>query len=779
MSTGKSRWEMLAIIVLSFSLTARAAILEGTVKSYVGSPLANATVKVLLGDAEIQRTNSDAAGAYRIEGLASGEYEVVIFQDGYQGERTAVSLAAADSLQVNQFLFPLGIQPENACDFEGDISFRIAPGNKCSGSFQRSDEEKKHGSYSGQFNFDFTQTGADEYKGRYISYEFLNRPGGITEGQRIAFWIKAVGDPYGVLIRVVDKNNETYQPADLIVGSTDAGWTFVSAVPATSWGHFGGDGNNKLDYPLTLQAILIQKNRGSASYQTSGAYYLDDVMIIDSTVRHGAFAAQVLDDGTGFPFAGVNVRLYDQSRGYAIREAVTSSDGRILLENLPVGTFWAEIPKAGYKTLWQKIQLNADEITTVSFRLRNSGTLSGKVYNSQNVPLASALVAYQREEGGNYLSYTAPDGSFSLANIVSGRGQLLVYNEGFKLERRSVECLPDETVQLGEIKLSQAQDDVAPSPVSGSVAADTPLTLRLAWTAASDDVGLFLIYRGAKESFPCTQETLLGVCLPEGTAMPGTEYEFIDRQISEIKTFYYAIVAVDQDGNRSQPFYLAKKPLSPYPPAEPDNEQGAILVNNKPIFSWLPVAGAERYRLELAREADFEEITFALDNIPNLADQDNRIRFYLDQKLSEGKWWWRACAVFPSGIWSDYTEIDSFEVVDTEAGLAVPYLAISPAAIQPHRGAPEVKMRFVVARTAELTLRIFNRQGRCVRELLSGDSFQGIEDEGENELQEVTWDGRDSKQRPVPNGLYYAQLQVREAGGNRAKQIVKRVGVFR
>ena len=79
---------------------------------------------------------------------------------------------------------------------------------------------------------------------------------------------------------------------------------------------------------------------------------------------------------------------------------------------------------------------------------------------------------------------------------------------------------------------------------------------------------------------------------------------------------------------------------------------------------------------------------------------------------------------------------------------APPAFAFDPPSPNPSRG--ETALTFTLARDGAATLVIHDAQGRVVRTLTAGMLAAGPH--------ELPWDGRDSRGRAAPPGLYFARL---------------------
>ena len=78
---------------------------------------------------------------------------------------------------------------------------------------------------------------------------------------------------------------------------------------------------------------------------------------------------------------------------------------------------------------------------------------------------------------------------------------------------------------------------------------------------------------------------------------------------------------------------------------------------------------------------------------------------------------------------------------------------------------PSTTFRFSLAHEGEAELTVIDARGRLVRELVNGVYPAGDHD--------ITWDGRDSRGRPVPSGVYFYRLRAAGLQYTRAATLVK------
>ncbi|MHB9081220.1 MAG: hypothetical protein ACYC3X_27425 [Pirellulaceae bacterium] len=120
-----------------------------------------------------------------------------------------------------------------------------------------------------------------------VDYEFVGKRdfeyiqlNGETEfaqpGLGFGFWLKHDGTPFAVRLRFVDASGETHQ-IDMLYTS-QPGWQFVAGLVDSHSTAWGGDGNQRKDYPLKLAGICLDRPR--VGFTGRGSVWLDDAGVV-------------------------------------------------------------------------------------------------------------------------------------------------------------------------------------------------------------------------------------------------------------------------------------------------------------------------------------------------------------------------------------------------------------------------------------------------------------------------------------------------------------------
>ncbi|NLE60810.1 MAG: PEGA domain-containing protein [Planctomycetes bacterium] len=143
-------------------------------------------------------------------------------------------------------------------------------------------------------------------------------------------------------------------------------------------------------------------------------------------IATGTIAGTVTDT-TSQPIADVTVST--SPGGYA---ATTNGSGQYTIDDVPIGSYSVTASKSGYSTDTQNgVMVNEGETTTVNFSLEagpTTGTVSGWVKDNSSNPISGAVV--QTLTGG-YVTTTAGDGTYTLANVVPGTYTVQAAKNGY------------------------------------------------------------------------------------------------------------------------------------------------------------------------------------------------------------------------------------------------------------------------------------------------------------------------------------------------------------
>ena len=116
--------------------------------------------------------------------------------------------------------------------------------------------------------------------------------------------------------------------------------------------------------------------------------------------------------------------------------------------------------------------------------------------------------------------------------------------------------------------------------------------------------------------------------------------------------------------------------------------------------------------------------------------------------LSESTWYWRVKAHFNTGVISEYSQPESFVIVNRNPELGgAGIIKVEPQVFAPRNG-EQTLVSYVLDTPAEVTVRIYSSGGQLVKTLIDSVPQNA-------EMQEFTWDGKDQAGKFVNNGLYF------------------------
>ncbi len=159
-------------------------------------------------------------------------------------------------------------------DFERDAaSWGASKGSQNAAAVLSRDTSERHGG-AASLRVAYTFVGKKDFE--YL--EIQNHTAVPKAGLGFGFWMKSDGTPFTLRLRFADAGNEIHQ-IDLRQGEQKPGWRFVAAPfdsRSTAW---GGDKNQRKDYPCRLVGIVI--DRPSQGFTGQGSLWIDDAALLE------------------------------------------------------------------------------------------------------------------------------------------------------------------------------------------------------------------------------------------------------------------------------------------------------------------------------------------------------------------------------------------------------------------------------------------------------------------------------------------------------------------
>ena len=192
-------------------------------------------------------------------------------------------------------------------------------------------DDRHDGQTAMRIDFEF----GGEKRLEYVSIGPAEKQEIAQPGLGVGFWVKGDGTPLGLRIRIVDKTGEFHQPDLARLDFRD--WHFVAVAFDTPGGHWGGDGNGRLDYPCTLHAIVA--DRPQRGFKGKGSFWLDQVALVRPRKTSADLKIQVRNSRFGNVYEpGETVRLRATGPADEIRWRVEDFWQRATAEGSGVGS---------------------------------------------------------------------------------------------------------------------------------------------------------------------------------------------------------------------------------------------------------------------------------------------------------------------------------------------------------------------------------------------------------------------------------------------------------
>ncbi len=154
-------------------------------------------------------------------------------------------------------------------------------GDQPNGSFYADGAQRYSGNVAGRLDYTFPGSGND-------FVVFTPRPAITIPGSpgQLGIWVYGDGSGHALKVWLRDAEGETLQFRLGFVGG--AGWSFLSTPingQVETYNRISGSGNLRLDFPVTLVAIVLDDEPDSRS--GSGSIWLDDLTVISGPEAYG------------------------------------------------------------------------------------------------------------------------------------------------------------------------------------------------------------------------------------------------------------------------------------------------------------------------------------------------------------------------------------------------------------------------------------------------------------------------------------------------------------
>ncbi|MCY1040499.1 carboxypeptidase regulatory-like domain-containing protein [Corallococcus sp. bb12-1] len=373
-----------------------------------------AGVQVSLTGTELRAT-TNAAGAFVLEKVPAGTYELTAARTGYTQARQSLSVDADDSVEVSLALLRARGRVSGVLTLEGSTD-----GSGVTVTLEGANQTATTDA-QGRFALEGVPTGSYVLKASRTGYATVSQPVEVTEGNDTLLTL-LLGRYRGRIEGQVRLSDSA--PA---LGVAVALEGTDTATTTDSQGRFALEGVVTGTYSLVASKEGYTAVRQSVEVKATGS----SSVTLSLTRHRGTLQGQVtLDGATQAP--GVTVMLEGTS-------AVTTStsQGRFTLGGVPTGTYVLVATKTGYTTVRQSVEVTQDATTTVTLPLILSrGDLVGQVLLEGGVsPSGIAL----QLEGTATSTATDAEGRFTLPGVPTGSYALLATKADYTTTRQAVE----------------------------------------------------------------------------------------------------------------------------------------------------------------------------------------------------------------------------------------------------------------------------------------------------------------------------------------------------
>ncbi|HEY3203908.1 MAG TPA: carboxypeptidase-like regulatory domain-containing protein, partial [Thermoanaerobaculia bacterium] len=437
------------LIFRSRSMTSETLVLkrggsvEGTLRDAAGKSLAG--VVVVSADAAEE---TDAAGHYRLDGIAIGLASVRARWKEDQARREGVVVRKGETARVDLRLGPSAVISGTIVD---EKTRRPLSGVhvSASSSFAKSGRPEEVARTDARGGFRLGGLSAGSYELRAERRGYL--PGGAAaaagaSSATVSLALRKAGTISG---RVVDERGVAVAGARIRrlppIGRSETfeGSSFpLSSVPSYRDGSFRMRG-----LPPGEASLLAQKEGWVAARRDGVGVRSGDVTKrVVLTLRRGVEAKGRVVDRTGQPIAGAEVRLWSMKNPSATVSAVADPQGSFSARGLTEGAYAAEVSARGFATkTYDALAVGKRGAAWVPFVLGPSAPISGWVRNTAGDAIAGASISSSGGTDGEEVhAQSDAEGRFRLDGWAEGRQVALeIAAEGYARLSRTVNAPTD------------------------------------------------------------------------------------------------------------------------------------------------------------------------------------------------------------------------------------------------------------------------------------------------------------------------------------------------
>jgi hypothetical protein len=320
----------------------------------------------------------------------------------------------------------------------GEVRMQLLPGSQIAGVVVESGSDRPVADVP---VFAAGATATSDQAGRFVLRDL---PAGLVRLEaRGPHHFGALRDPIPLgLGKVVNDVRLEVRPAFTVHGKVLAGGEplhGMAMVEGCGGGApVGADGRYEITGVAPGRCALSLNGRGSSEFLTLGKTFpievkdADVTQDIDAGERHGLTVA--LADRRGRPIVDRSVEATQSGEQLLVsNRCSTGQDGRCSLFGFHPGT--VELNPENSDQPKRKVTIPAAD-DVVRFVLDEAGSIAGRLTSPDGRPPFARGIVAQGRKGGRDLTRSAPDGTFTLANLPADHYEIEVRDEAFAWDKR-------------------------------------------------------------------------------------------------------------------------------------------------------------------------------------------------------------------------------------------------------------------------------------------------------------------------------------------------------
>ncbi len=406
-----------------FALLPDPGKVTGTVKDNSMTPIAGATVELILNNLPLYTTTTDMAGNYAFSGLAPGDYIVEAEAENFALKTKEAQVIAGMETIVDFVL-------DTAFGFLGGTVTAASSGAPIAGAtvevifegtviqFEETDASGNYffeglppGSYfvkAQKTNFQTATSGAIVKIGMTTTVNFALQSSFGTLSGHVAS--ASTGMPLaGAFIEVEFEDQVEFSTLTDALGN----YKILGIAPGL--------------YVINAHATNFQTGTQPASIEVDKTTIVDFSLQPNPATLHG----QVTDANTHLPISEAFIQL--KLNNIVTNHTLSDSNGNYTIRGIAEGSYSAICHAAQYEIAFQSVSFAAGQIQTLDFALiSGSGDVSGTILNAQTgLPISDALVEVILNNVVIESTVTDPSGNYDLPDLPPGSYIIQVSATGF------------------------------------------------------------------------------------------------------------------------------------------------------------------------------------------------------------------------------------------------------------------------------------------------------------------------------------------------------------